>query len=119
MKRKRRSPEQIIAKLREAESGLSSGQTIGQVCQKPAVSNQTFHRWRNPYGGLKAIDARRPSVSATPCAAYRKFREATVIGSGALGESRRCNRAAITCTTPCSRCTRPRTIRSCAPAARR
>lgn len=59
MKRKRHSPEQIIAKLREAEAGLSAGQTIGQVCQKLGVSEQTFHRWRNQYGGLKADDARR------------------------------------------------------------
>ncbi len=59
MKRKRHSPEQIIAKLREAEAGLSAGQTIGQVCQKLAVSEQTFHRWRNQYGGLKANDAKR------------------------------------------------------------
>jgi transposase-like protein len=59
MKRKRHSLEQIIAKLREAEAGLSAGQTIGQVCQKLAVSEQTFHRWRNQYGGLKANDAKR------------------------------------------------------------
>jgi transposase-like protein len=59
MKRKRHSPEQIIAKLREAEAGLSAGQTLGQVCQKLAVSEQTFHRWRSQYGGLKANDARR------------------------------------------------------------
>jgi transposase-like protein len=59
MKRKRHSPEQIITKLREAEAGLSAGQTIGQVCQKLAVSEQTYHRWRNQYGGLKANDARR------------------------------------------------------------
>lgn len=59
MKRKRHSPEQIIAKLREAEAGLSQGQTIGQVCQKLAISEQTFHRWRNQYGGLKANEAKR------------------------------------------------------------
>lgn len=59
MKRKRHSPEQIIAKLREADVGLSTGQTIGQVCQKIGVSEQTFHRWRNQYGGMKANDAKR------------------------------------------------------------
>jgi len=59
MKRKRHSPEQIIAKLREADAGLAAGHTIGQVCQKLAVSEQTFHRWRNQYGGLKANEARR------------------------------------------------------------
>ncbi len=33
--------------------------TIAQVCQKLEVSEQTFHRWRNEYGGMKANDAKR------------------------------------------------------------
>ncbi len=59
MKKKRHSPEQIIRKLREAEGHLSAGMTIGQACQKLEVSEQTFHRWRNQYGGMKANDAKR------------------------------------------------------------
>jgi len=59
MKKKRHSPEQIIRKLREAEGHLSGGLTIGQACQKLEVSEQTFHRWRNQYGGMKANDAKR------------------------------------------------------------
>jgi len=59
MKKKRHTPEQIIRKLREAEAHQSSGMTIAQVCQKLEVSEQTFHRWRNQYGGMKADDAKR------------------------------------------------------------
>jgi putative transposase len=59
MKRKRHSPEQIIAKLREADALLGTGATIAQVCQRIEVSEQTFHRWRNQYGGMKASDAKR------------------------------------------------------------
>ena len=59
MKGKRHSPEQIIAKLREADALLATGATLGQVCQKLAVSEQTFHRWRNQYGGMKVKDAKR------------------------------------------------------------
>ncbi len=59
MKKKRHSPEQIIRKLREAEGHLSDGMAIGQACQKLEVSEQTFHRWRNQYGGMKANDAKR------------------------------------------------------------
>jgi transposase-like protein len=59
MKGKRHSPEQIIVKLREADALLATGATIGQVCQKLAVSEQTFHRWRNQYGGMKVKDAKR------------------------------------------------------------
>ena len=59
MKRKRHDPEQVIKKLREADAMLASGKTIGQVCQALEVSEQTFHRWRNQYGGMKAGEAKR------------------------------------------------------------
>jgi putative transposase len=59
MKWKRHSPEQIIKKLRDADAMLASGKTIGQVCQALEVSEQTFHRWRNQYGGMKAGEAKR------------------------------------------------------------
>ncbi len=59
MKRKKHSPEQIIRKLREADAMLAAGKTIGQACQALEVSEQTFHRWRNQYGGMKAEEAKR------------------------------------------------------------
>src|SRR5690606_42110268 len=40
-------------------SMLAGGASIAQVCQKLAVSEQTFHRWRHQYGGMKANVARR------------------------------------------------------------
>ena len=58
MKQKRHTPEQIIAKLREAEAMLGGGATIGQVVQQLGVSEQTYHRWRNQYGGMKSSDAK-------------------------------------------------------------
>lgn len=57
--RKRHTPEQIIAKLRETERMQSDGATIAQVCQRLGIAEQTFHRWRNQYGGMKANDAKR------------------------------------------------------------
>ena len=56
---KRHSPEQIIRKLREADGMLAAGKTIGQVVQALGISEQTFHRWRNQYGGMKAEEAKR------------------------------------------------------------
>src|SRR5262245_7068327 len=53
------APEQIIPKLRAAEVDLAGGLTVGQVCQKLGISEQTLHRWRARYGGMKAEDARR------------------------------------------------------------
>ena len=58
MKRKRHSPEQIIRKLRDADRLLSEGKDIALVCQALEVSEATFHRWRNQYGGMKANEAK-------------------------------------------------------------
>ena len=56
---KRHTATQIIKKLREADAMLASGRTIGQLCQAMEVSEATFHRWRNQYGGMKAEEAKR------------------------------------------------------------
>jgi putative transposase len=56
---KRHTAEEIIPKLRQAEADLAQSLTIAQVCQRLAISEQTFHRWRNQYGGLKADEAKR------------------------------------------------------------
>lgn len=59
MKRRRHTPEQIIRKLREAERMLGEGKTTAEAAKALGVSEQTFHRWRNQYGGMKADDVKR------------------------------------------------------------
>ena len=59
-RRRRHTPEQIIRKLREADRLLSEGADVAQVARQLEVSEQTYHRWRNQFGGMKAdIDALR------------------------------------------------------------
>lgn len=58
MKRRRHTPEQIIRKLREAERMLGEGKAVPEVAKELGVSEQTFHRWRNQYGGMKADDVK-------------------------------------------------------------
>ncbi len=59
MVRKRYTPEQIVAKLREAERLQGQGMTVAQVCKRIGVSDQTFFRWRLRYGALKEDEAQR------------------------------------------------------------
>ena len=59
MRRKRHSPEQVVRKLREAESDLAAGTGLDQVCKKLGVSEATYHRWRKQYGGAGAEEVRR------------------------------------------------------------
>ena len=59
MGKKRYQPEQIIGYLREAEILLSKGSTIGQVCRKIGITEQTYYRWRKEYGSLSVNQAKR------------------------------------------------------------
>ena len=59
MGRKRYTVEQIIAKLREAEVELARGLKTPQACRKLGISEQTYYRWRQPYGGMQVNQARR------------------------------------------------------------
>lgn len=59
MQRKRHSPEQIVRKLREADVELAAGASVADVCKKLNISEQTWCRWRNQYGGLKADEMKR------------------------------------------------------------
>lgn len=58
-KRVLHSPQQIVEKLQEADRLLNAGQSLGQVLQALAVSQPTYHRWRQQYGGMKAREAKR------------------------------------------------------------
>ena len=59
MKRRRHTPEQIIRKLRGAERLQAEGTDIATVAKNLEISEQTVHRWRAQYGGMKADDAKR------------------------------------------------------------
>ena len=56
---KRHTAEEVIAQLRQADADLAQGASLAQVCQRLGISEQTLHRWRNQYGGLKADEAKR------------------------------------------------------------
>lgn len=58
-KRVRHSPKQIVEKLQQADRLLNAGQSLGLVLQALSISEATYHRWRNRYGGMKASEAKR------------------------------------------------------------
>jgi len=58
-RRKRHNPEQIVRKLRNADAMLNAGKDLAAVLQALEVSESTFDRWRNQYGGIKAEEAKR------------------------------------------------------------
>ena len=57
--RQRHTPEQIIARLREAEVLIARGKGVDQAVKQVGVTVLTDYRWRKEYGGLKLDQARR------------------------------------------------------------
>jgi transposase-like protein len=48
-----------VRKLTQADRMLAEGEDIADVCRELEVSEQTYYRWRNQFGGLKADDVKR------------------------------------------------------------
>ena len=53
MGRKRHTPEQIITALREAEVGLARGKSVKLISRELGITEQTYYRWRQEFGGMK------------------------------------------------------------------
>src|SRR5450755_1741249 len=99
VKRRRHTPERIIRKLREAERSLGEGRTIPEAAKAIEISEQTYHRWRNQYSGMKADDAKRLKglerenrrLKATVADQALENRALKEVSRGATGE---CSRSA-------------------------
>jgi putative transposase len=55
MKRARHTEEQIIQVLQEAQAGAA----VAEVCRRPGISQPTFYKWKQKFGGLHVSDAKR------------------------------------------------------------
>ena len=55
MKRQRHSEEQIIAVLKEAQAGAK----VDDVCRRHGISQPTYYKWKQRFGGLEVSDAKR------------------------------------------------------------
>ena len=59
MPRKRYKPEEIVAKLRQVDVLVSQGQHSADAIRQIGVSEVTYYRWRQEYGGLKTEQVKR------------------------------------------------------------
>lgn len=58
-RRQRHSPEQIVRKIQDADRILAEGGDVAAVVRQLNVTEATYYRWRNQFGGLKAEDAKK------------------------------------------------------------
>ena len=59
MGRKRHKPEEIVAKLRQVEVLTTQGRTVAEAVRSIGVTEVTYYRWRQEYGGLKGDQVKR------------------------------------------------------------
>ena len=60
--KKRHSAEQIVGKLRQADVALGKGLKVPEVCRQLGISEQTYYRWRQKYGGMAPEVAKQLKV---------------------------------------------------------
>lgn len=72
MSRKRHKPEEIVAKLRQVDVLVSQGHNVSDAVRTIGVTEVTYYRWRQEYGGLKTGQVRRMKDLETENARLRK-----------------------------------------------
>ena len=88
---KRHSPEQIVRKLRQAEARLAAGASIPEVARELGISEATFHRWKNQYGGMSTSEAKRLKELESENARLKKIVADQALDIGILKEVSRGN----------------------------
>jgi putative transposase len=59
MPKKRHKAEEIVAKLRQVEVLTAQGKPVAEAIRSIGVTEVTYYRWRNEYGGLKGDQVKR------------------------------------------------------------
>ena len=59
MARKRHTAEEIVAKLRQVDVLMAQGRPVAEAVRTIGVTEVTYYRWRNEYGGLKGDQVKR------------------------------------------------------------
>jgi transposase-like protein len=59
MPRKRHTAEEIVAKLRQVDVLISQGKSVAEAIRTTGVTEVTYYRWRNEFGGLKGDQVKR------------------------------------------------------------
>ena len=76
--RRRKSPEQIVRLLGQADQLLANGEDLASVCRTLGISESSFHRWRERYGGMNVDDAKRLKELEAENATLKRLADAEV-----------------------------------------
>jgi putative transposase len=91
MPKKRHKPEEIVAKLRQVDVLVSQGQSVADAVRAIAVTEVTYYRWRQEYGGLKSDQVKRLKDLETENARLRRAVSDLTLDKMILAEASRGN----------------------------
>ena len=72
MPRRKHKPEEIVAKLRQVDVLVSQGRSVADAIRSIGVTEVTYYRWRQEFGGLKSDQVKRLKDLETENARLRK-----------------------------------------------
>jgi putative transposase len=83
---KRRSPEEIVQLLHEADEEMGKGKTIEDVCREKQISPATYHRWKEKYGGMNIQEAKRIKALENENGKLKRLLAEAMLANDALKE---------------------------------
>ena len=89
MPRRTYKPEEIVAKLRQVDVLLAQGKALGEAVKTIGVTDTTYHRWRNEFGGLKLDQVKRLKELETENTRLRRAVSDLTMDKLILGEALR------------------------------
>jgi transposase-like protein len=87
----RHTPEQIVEKLRRADVALGQGQRVPEVCKQLGITQQTYYRWRQKYGGMAPEVAKQLKALEKENARLKKLVAEQALDNQILREAARPN----------------------------
>ena len=91
MTRKRPTPEEIVAKLRQVDVLVSQGKSVADAVRAIGTTEVTYYSWRKEYGGLKTAQVKRLKELETENARLRKAVSDLTLDKMILAEAAREN----------------------------
>ncbi len=91
MPSKRHKPEEIVAKLRQVDVLMSQGRAVADAIRSIGVSEVTYYRWRQEFGGLKSDQVKRLKDLETENARLRRAISDLTLDKQILAEAARGN----------------------------
>jgi putative transposase len=85
MARKRHTAEEIVVKLRQVDVLMAQGRPVADAVRSIGVTEVTYYRWRNEYGGLKGDQVKRLKELETENGRLRRAARACQFGKETLG----------------------------------